>query len=259
VQGRITPDLLETLGVPFEVIGSKTDDPGVVLSRLVSTARGESRPVALLVRKGTFAEYPQPTRSDGEFSRADAVGIVLDALGADDFLVSTTGMTSREVFAYRERNGQGHQRDFLTVGSMGHASQIALGLAGSGRRTVCLDGDGAAIMHLGSLAIIGTQSPANLLHVVINNGAHDSVGGQPTAAKQIDLPGVALACGYRSATSVSSAAEAAEAMQRLRKEPGPAFLEIRVASQPHTEAGRPTTTPQENKAALMRALGSELR
>jgi phosphonopyruvate decarboxylase len=257
IQGRITPELLAVLGLPFEVIGPGTDDPGAVLSRLVSVAREESRPVAILVRKGTFARYPeQPAKPDG-FTRADAVAIVLDALEPADLLVATTGMTSREVFAYREGSGQGHERDFLTVGSMGHASQIALGLSASGRQVYCLDGDGAVIMHLGSLAIIGTQKPANVRHVVINNGAHDSVGGQPTAASQIDLPAVALACGYRIARSASSAAEAAEAVQRLRDGLGPAFLEIRVSSHPYTAAGRPTTTPQENKAALMGSLGRE--
>ena len=259
VQGQMTPDLLDTLGVPYEVIGAETRDPSAVLARLAETARAKTRPVALLVRKGTFAEYPQRPAKAAGFTRADAVSCVLDALGADDVLVSTTGMTSREVFAEREARSQGHDRDFLTVGSMGHASQVALGMAGSGRRVVCLDGDGAVIMHMGSLAIIGTQAPHNLLHIVINNAAHDSVGGQPTAAAAIDLPAIALACGYRSAETVGSADEAVAVLARLRESTGPTFLEVRVASHPHTHAGRPTATPQENKAALMRALGSEPR
>jgi phosphonopyruvate decarboxylase len=257
VQGQITPDLLDTLSLPYEVIGPETQDPGAVLARLAETARGESRPVALLVRAGTFAEYPQRPPKVAGFTRAGAVRCVLDALDPDDVLVSTTGMTSREVFAEREARGQGHDRDFLTVGSMGHASQVALGLAGSGRRVVCLDGDGAVIMHMGSLAIIGTQAPRNLVHVVINNAAHDSVGGQPTAAATIDLPAIALACGYRSAESAGSADAAAAAFARLREGPGPTFLEIKVASHPHTDAGRPISAPRENKVALMRALGSE--
>jgi phosphonopyruvate decarboxylase len=167
-------------------------------------------------------------------------------------------MTSREVFAYRKQREQGHHRDFLTVGSMGHCSQIALGLAQhqSGREVICLDGDGAVIMHMGSLAIIGTQRPANLRHVVINNGAHDSVGGQPTAARHIDLSAIALACGYAHAESTSSRDQADAALGRLRQHPGPSMLEIRVAGNPHTEAGRPTTTPHENKLAFMQDLGA---
>jgi len=259
VQGRRMTPMLEAMGVPYEVIGPDTSiaDAAATVGRLAERARAEGRPVALVVRKGTFAPYPEPPAKRRAFTRADAVACVLDALSPDDVVVSTTGMTSREVFAYRERRGQGHDRDFLTVGSMGHASQIALGLTGAGRPVVCLDGDGALIMHMGSLAIIGSQQPANLWHVVINNAAHDSVGGQPTAAGKIDLSAIARACGYQSADTVSRAEEAAAAVRRLRGEPGPGFLEIRVDSQPHTDAGRPTTAPHGNKAALMRALGSD--
>ena len=256
-QGRVMPELLEAIGLTYDVIGPGSTDYSEVIARAVQATVQESRPHALLIRKGTFGPYPERVRNAGGFTRAEAVECVLDGLQADDLLVSTTGMTSREVFAYRERSGQGHDRDFLTVGSMGHASQIALGLAGAqpGRQVFCLDGDGAALMHLGSLAIIGSQAPRNLKHVLINNGAHDSVGGQPTAATRIDMPAIARACGYLSAEIATSAQEARAGVQGLHETDGPAFMEIRVASQPYTEAGRPTTTPVENKAAFMRALG----
>jgi phosphonopyruvate decarboxylase len=256
-QGRVMPELLNAMGLGYDVIGPDTADYADVIARAVRAAVEESRPRALLIRKGTFAAYPERRRRVEGLTRAGAVECVLDALQPDDVLVATTGMTSREVFAYRERNGQGHERDFLTVGSMGHASQIALGLVQRDRHVFCLDGDGAALMHLGSLAIIGTQWAKTLKHVVINNGAHDSVGGQPTAAARIDLPAIARACGYLSADVATTAEETRQAVRRLRESDGPAFLEIRVASQPHTDAGRPTTTPVENKAAFMRALGHE--
>lgn len=258
VQGRIMPQLLEAIGLEYEAIGPDTADFADVIARAVRAAREGSRPVALLIRKGTFAAYenePHPTGAQ-RFTRAHAVEVVMDGLEANDVVVSTTGMTSREVFAYRERHGHGHGRDFLTVGSMGHASQIALGVAGGDprRRVICLDGDGAVIMHMGSLAIIGTQETRNLTHVLINNGAHDSVGGQPTAAQRIDLPAIARACGYRTADRVESADAAGAAVRKLREAQGPGFLEVRVASQPYTDAGRPTTTPLENKQAFMQAL-----
>ena len=215
---------------------------------------------ALLIRKNTFAPYALQTTQDSDWplTRPGAIELVLSHLAPDDLVVSTTGLTSREVFAYRERRQEGHQQDFLTVGSMGHASQIALGLAQHqpGREVICLDGDGALIMHMGSLAIIGTQRPTNLRHIVLNNGAHDSVGGQPTAAQQINLSEVASACGYAYAESVSDRDMAAEALDRLKEHPGPTMLEIRVAGSPHTEAGRPTTTPHQNKLAFMQALGA---
>jgi phosphonopyruvate decarboxylase len=146
--------------------------------------------------------------------------------------------------------------DFRTVGCMGHASQIALGiaLARPDRRIVCLDGDGAVLMHMGSLAIIGTQRPANLTHIVFNNGAHDSVGGQPTAGFAIDLPQIARACGYRTVRCASTTAEILEAMAALDAAPGPSLLEIRVNTGARSDLGRPTTSPAANKTALMARL-----
>ena len=214
----------------------------------------------MLVRRDTFESYvpAQGSSAAAELTRTDAIGCFMAELAADDILVSTTGMASREVWAYRELHGQPHDRDFLTVGSMGHSSQIALGIAQrSPANTVfCLDGDGAVLMHLGSLAIIGSQAPPNLRHVVINNGAHDSVGGQPTAMREVDLLAVSRACGYRIAEAAATEQEIASAMTRVRTEPGPSLLEIRVASRASTDAGRPTTSPVQNKAAFMRAIGN---
>ena len=258
-QGRVQEQLLEAIEVPYAVVDADTDDHDAVIARLVGGMADDPRPRALLIRKGTFAAYapPAPPATERELTRTDALEELLASLASDDLVVSTTGMTSREVFDSRERHGEGHERDFLTVGSMGHCSQIALGLAQHrpDRSVVCLDGDGAVLMHMGGLAIIGSQKPDNLLHVVINNGAHDSVGGQPTAALQLDLPAIALACGYRQAETTSTATEITAALTRLRATPGPAFLEIRVARDASTKAGRPTTTPAENKVALMEALG----
>jgi phosphonopyruvate decarboxylase len=175
--------------------------------------------------------------------------------------VATTGMTSREVFEVRERSKAGHRRDFLCVGSMGHCSQIALGLAQHrpSRQVFCFDGDGSVLMHMGSLAVIGAQRPSNLKHVVLHNGVHDSVGGQPTAGSHTDLCAVASACGYLSAERAITADEITAAMRRARDLVGPLMVEIRVRRGARSDLGRPTMAPLESKAAFMEALGNEPR
>ena len=190
-------------------------------------------------------------------SREEAIQTVAAALGEKDCIVSTTGMISRELFEYRAAMNQGHERDFLTVGSMGHASQIALGiaLAQPERRVWCFDGDGAAIMHMGSMAIVANKAPRNYVHVVFNNGAHDSVGGQPTVGLKINLPAVAEAVGYLKTYSVSTKEELEKCLTfSFLHHPsckGPVLLEIRVKKGNRKDLGRPTTTPIENKEALM--------
>jgi phosphonopyruvate decarboxylase len=170
-------------------------------------------------------------------------------------------MTSREVFEHREATQAGHARDFLTVGCMGHASQIALGIAAQkpDRQVYCLDGDGAVIMHLGGLAIVGAARLANYKHVVVNNGANDSVGGQPTVGFDIDLPTIAKACGYRWAESSAMVAEIPALLEQLRQTAGPALLEIRVNKGSRKNLGRPTTTPLENKRDFMAWLQAAAR
>lgn len=260
-QGRVMPELLAALGLEYDVLDADVPDVRALVARVRAQMDDTGTSRALLVRKGTFSAYdPAPPAGVDGATRSEAIAVLLEHLGPSDVLVSTTGMASREVYEYRQQHDEGHHRDFLTVGSMGHCSQIALGVAQHrpSRRVLCLDGDGAVLMHLGSLAIVGTQQPSNLRHVVINNGAHDSVGGQPTAAGAIDLCAIALACGYRSAESVSGVEELGDAMDRLNEAEGPALLEVRVASRAHTAAGRPTTTPAENKAGFMAELAREV-
>ncbi len=182
--------------------------------------------------------------------------MVASAIENDAAVVSTTGMISRELFEYREAQQQGHQRDFLTVGSMGHASQIALGIAMEKphRRVYCFDGDGAALMHLGGMAIVASKATANYIHVVFNNGAHDSVGGQPTVGHRVDLPAIAKAVGYKDAWRVDTREALSASLQTLPGVEGPVMLEIRVRKGNRKDLGRPTTTPIQNKEALMEFL-----
>ena len=168
-------------------------------------------------------------------------------------------MASRELFELREKHSMGHEKDFLTVGSMGHASQIALAVAlnKKSRPVYCIDGDGAAIMQMGGMATIGTRNPSNMVHIVLNNGAHDSVGGQPTVARQIDLCAIACGCGYENVVKVQTAEELDAALNDSETKDKLTFIEVFVIKGARKDLGRPTKTPQENKKALMEFLAND--
>lgn len=218
----------------------------------------KSIPYGLVVRAGTFETYQSKTvtKTSYELSREEAIKVIVRQLAGHDIVVSTTGKISRELFEYREELGQGHNRDFLTIGSMGHSSQIAaaIALSNPGREVYCIDGDGALIMHTGGLATIGLKGPKNFKHIVLNNGAHDSVGGQPTAGFNINIPAIAMACNYKAAFHTDKRTELEEKMQLLKSVEGPALLEVKVAKGARNNLGRPTISPIENKKAFMRFL-----
>ena len=259
-QGALTTGLLQTLGVPWSLLPSTgAEDAEGAIEYALRTARVRSAPFALLVSKGTFEPYALQSarRAAGALAREVAIGAVLDHLTPADIVVGTTGKASRELYELRERRSESSDLDFLTVGSMGHASHIALGMASARpeARVVCLDGDGAVLMHMGALATIGARRPANLRHIVLNNGAHDSVGGQPTVALDIDLVAVARACGYPWAARADDAATLAARLPELLAAPGPGLLEVRVARGAREDLGRPTAPPLVRKAAFMARLG----
>jgi len=266
-QGKVTTGLLNVMGVNYEVL-SKEEDKAAKQIEKAAKALANKEVFALVIEKDTFEDYKLQNveLNDLTMSREEAIQIVAAALSEKDCIVSTTGMISRELFEYRTAMNQGHERDFLTVGSMGHASQIALGiaLAQPDRRVWCFDGDGAAIMHMGSMAIVANKAPKNYVHVVFNNGAHDSVGGQPTVGLKINLPAVAKAVGYKSVYSVDSKDALENQLSMILASPHsqrenfqlsineyPIFLEIRVRKGNRKDLGRPTTTPIQNKESLM--------
>ena len=257
-QGKVTTGLLNTMGINFDVLSKDEDKAEKQIAKAVAALKNKEV-YALVIEKDTFDTYQLSTvnsQLELSLSREEAIQTVAAALGEKDCIVSTTGMISRELFEYRAAMHQGHERDFLTVGSMGHASQIALGIvmAQPQRRVWCFDGDGAAIMHMGSMAIVASKKPANYVHVVFNNGAHDSVGGQPTVGLQIDLPAVAKAVGYKTAITVANKEELEQQLSTLG---GPILLEIKVKKGNRKDLGRPTTTPIQNKEALMQFLSHE--
>ena len=254
-QGKVTLPLLDTMGVPYQVLSKDEAEAGRQLKEAVDRMNATSEVYALVIEKDTFEPYKlqNVVNRDLPLSREEAIQKVAASIGEKDVIVSTTGMISRELFEYRTAMGQGHERDFLTVGSMGHASQIALGIAmeKQDRRVWCFDGDGASIMHMGGMAIVASKHPENYIHVVFNNGAHDSVGGQPTVGLDIDLPAVARAVGYADACSVTTEEELSEALENQKSAKGPVLLQVCVRKGNRKDLGRPTTTPVENKEALM--------
>ena len=253
-QGKVTTGLLNVMGVNYEVL-SKEEDKAAKQIEKAAKALANKEVFALVIEKDTFEDYKLQSVevNDLTMTREEAIQTVAAALGEKDCIVSTTGMISRELFEYRAAMNQGHERDFLTVGSMGHASQIALGiaLAQPDRRVWCFDGDGAAIMHMGSMAIVANKAPKNYVHVVFNNGAHDSVGGQPTVGLKIDLPAIAKAVGYKATYSVETKDYLAELLNKVNSIEGPVLLEVKVKKGNRKDLGRPTTTPIQNKEALM--------
>lgn len=254
-QGKVTLALLDTMGIAHAVLSKDEAEAGRQIAEATARMKATNEVYALVIEKDTFDTYALRNVRQNRLtlSREEAIQTVAAALGEKDAIVSTTGMISRELFEYRTGKGQGHERDFLTVGSMGHASQIALGIAleKPDRRIWCFDGDGAAIMHLGGMAIVAEKAPANYIHVVFNNGAHDSVGGQPTVGLDIDLCAIAKAVGYKAAFSTDDKDGLDAILREVKDLDGPVFIQVCVKKGNRKDLGRPTTTPIQNKDALM--------
>lgn len=256
-QGRVTPALLDAMEIPWREL---TGDPDTAENLAVWASRKAieiSAPVVLLVHKDAFSEAedrrPASEMNGSELTRENTIALITSILSPDTVVVATTGKISRELYEQRIQLDQDPSSDFLTVGSMGHASQIALGIAQArvDLNVVCLDGDGAALMHLGGLATIGTTRAGNLFHIVLNNGVHDSVGGQPTAARHMSLSGVAAACGYETvAEVVTTESELIDVITQLASESGRRFVEVRVKPGSRPDLGRPNETPVANRNAL---------
>lgn len=259
-QGEVTLDLLDLLDINFVVINEESEftDLKDVFENdfLIDLANGES--VAIVVAKGAFKDYKIEKSNDNTLTREKAIQIVSNFLSEDDMIVSTTGKSSRELFEYRESKNQGHGNDFLTVGSMGHSSSIALGIALNkiDKKIFCFDGDGAMLMHMGSVALIGSKSPKNFYHVMFNNSAHESVGGLPTIMSDIHIEELILSCGYKEVYNASSIDELNNILPKFVKSDGPVFLNIDVKIESRKDLGRPTTTPIENKEEFIKKLRS---
>ncbi len=254
-QGAVTLPQLDLLGIPYAVLSPDTgEDAFRALFDSLCRELAAGRIAALVVRKGALTSSARPAYgNNASLTREKAAEGILRSAAPSDVFVSTTGKLSREVYELREAFGEDHRRDFLTVGSMGHASMIALRIAEEkpDRRVWCLDGDGALLMHLGALPLIGRRKPANLVHVVINNGAHETVGGMPVCSGALDIGALARAAGYARVFRADSAASLDAALREIASLSGPILLEVRCACGARADLGRPATTPVQNRDAFM--------
>ena len=260
-QGEVTVKLLEDMDIKPFIIGKETTDDEVEAAmKEFRELLAQGKDVAFVIRKGALTDAPKVEyKNDNHMLREEIIQHIVKASGEDP-IISTTGKASRELFETRVANGQSHKYDFLTVGSMGHSSSIALGVAINKpeQRIWCIDGDGAVLMHMGSMAVLGANKPKNLIHVVINNGAHETVGGMPTVAKQIDLVAIAKACGYPNAVSVGSFNDLDRELVAAKGRDKLSFIEVKCSIGARDELGRPTTTAIENKKRFMEWLGESL-
>lgn len=257
-QGEVTMTLLEDMGIKAFAIGKDTTDEEV--EKVMEDYRKvleKGKDVAFVVRKGALStDVDAKYENSNKMIREDIIKHIVKASGEDP-IISTTGKASRELFEIREANQQSHKHDFLTVGSMGHASSIALGVSLNKESKVwCIDGDGAVLMHMGAMAVIGANKPNNLVHIVINNGAHETVGGMPTVANQIDFVEISKACGYPNAVCVDNFEDLDKELSKAKISHELSFIEVKCSIGARDDLGRPTTTALENKLNFMEYLNS---
>ena len=256
-QGEITLKMLELMSISYYVLDPGSSEDDVMKARTAFQKELDAgRQVAFVIKKGALQLSEKVVyRNDHILNREDVIEQIALKAGSD-IIVSTTGKASRELFEIRERSHHGHEQDFLTVGSMGHASSIALGIAVQkpDRRVWCIDGDGAALMHMGAMAVIGASRPANMIHILINNGAHETVGGMPTVAGKTNMTSVAVSCGYENAFRVETVNELMEALEQCNNKRVLSWIEVLTGIGSRKDLGRPTTTPIENKQNLMKYL-----
>ncbi|MBR5304138.1 MAG: phosphonopyruvate decarboxylase [Candidatus Gastranaerophilales bacterium] len=257
-QGKVTDKLLEVMGIKYEIMPEDFQIAKPMIENAFKYMKETNAPFAFIVRKGTFEKYSLKNKKQNtsEFKREEAIETVIKNLSEKDIIVSTTGHISREVYETRNRLDQSHKQDFLTVGSMGHSSSIALGIAlqKSNRKVYCFDGDGAFLMHQGAIIVNASKNLSNFKHVVFNNEAHDSVGSQPTSINVANISQIALNSGYKKAYSVSTKTDLLEILPEFISDNCAALLEIKVKCGAREDLGRPKEKPQENKTLFMEHL-----
>ncbi|MBS3085520.1 phosphonopyruvate decarboxylase [Candidatus Pacearchaeota archaeon] len=255
--GRIMVPLLKTLEIPYAIMPDNKEKVDLIISKAKQIAVEKNQPVAIIIKKETFTKYSSRInyKQTYEMTREEAIKTILDSLSGSEAIISTTGKASRELFEYRiSKHHKPH--DFYTVGSMGCASSIAFGIALQipNRKIVILDGDGAVLMQLGTLATIGHYKPKNILHLIFDNNSHESTGGQPTVSNTVDFKKIALASGYGFAKIVYTKKQVITAINKINYLKGPAMLVIKVKNGSRLDLGRPTKTPLENKTVFMKFL-----
>jgi len=259
--GRVTLPLLEALEIPYSFLPETISEFELLLQKISIFFKENKKPYALIVKKKVIEPFSSSKRKETiyEMTREEALKIIIDSFNGDEIIVSTTGKTSRELFELRIARGE-NPRDFYTVGSMGCTSSIALGIAlNSKKKIIVIDGDGALIMQLGALTTIGHYHPENLYHILIDNNAHESTGGQPTVSDTVNFKEISLGSGYKSVYIANSREDLKIALGKMfdakkKEEKGPSMLIIKVKKGSREDLGRPTTTPIQNKEFFMNSL-----
>lgn len=260
-QGEVTIKLLDDMGIASFVVTKDTTEEDIETKMdEFKTILSQGKDVAFVIKKDALTyNHTIKYKNKNIMIREEIIRHIVNTSGEDP-IVSTTGKASRELFEIRVENRQSHKYDFLTVGSMGHSSSIALGVAINKPNTKiwCIDGDGAVLMHMGAMAVIGANKPQNMVHIIINNEAHETVGGMPTVASQIDLVAIAKACGYPYAICVDNYEALDTELRAAKKRNGLSLIEVKCSIGARDTLGRPTTTAIENKQNFMTYL-AELR
>lgn len=233
LQGEITAGILDLLHIPYTVLTDSNEEFASEVDKAVKYCNGTRGVYALISPKGVMADPGKPNNVDYTYpmSREEAIEVILDHMPFDTVYSATTGRATRELFFLREKRNETKAHDFLNVGSMGHSSSVALGIAleKPERYVVALDGDSAAMMHMGALTMVSKVNAPNFMHVILNNGAHESVGGQPSAGHLVDFTKIAEACGYQTVgKAVENEAELVAAIERLRDCGRASFIDCRI-------------------------------
>ena len=252
-QGKVTLSLLDTIGIKYLILD---ENYKLKIDECYNYMKKSNQPIALIIRKGTFSDYQNDENLKSKYflTREEALKCIIENLHNNDFIVSTTGKTSREIFEIREMRKEEHSNDFLTVGSMGHTASIAFGISiNTDKNIYCIDGDGSFIMHMGSLGVIAQNARSNFKYVLINNGAHESVGGQPTIAFEIEIDKILLGLGFNNVYKAFTTEEIKTNLKKLENNNLNALI-IYTKQGARSNLGRPTTTPIENKEAMMKKL-----
>lgn len=251
-QGKVLLPSMGAMELDYDMLPTKFESAQKLISDIALKIKAEKRPYFLVVKKGTFEDYKSPKTKDiSPLNRIEAIKEIINTFPNEKF-ISSTGFISRELFEIREELKQDHSKDFLTIGAMGHTSQIAYSYAKHSKaKTICLDGDGSFLMHMGGTTAIKSQPNTHLLHIVLNNGAHLSVGGQPTVASKLELSNIAKECGFEYAYSVQSEKELLTILKEVKDKTAPVFIDIKVNKEIKKDLKRPNLSPIDMKNLFM--------
>lgn len=258
-QGKITEVILRTLEIEYEILNTNTSESIYQLKRVVKKIEEYQKPIAILVKKNSFSKYSFKSKSKQyNLKREKCIQIIIDNLKSEDIVVSTTGKTSRELNEVSDKN-ESKNPMFYTIGGMGHANQISLGISNNcSKRVFCFDGDGSVIMHMGSMGIVGNNAKNNYYHVLFNNGTHESVGGQPTIGDVINFELLSKSLGYKNYHKLTSERDLSYFFKNtIDSVEGPVLIEVLVGSSSRSDLGRPKETPLEQKNKFIKLFNNK--